>query len=89
MANYYRLKIDVTYTNNANATTATTNINNVLIAAGRPESATRTNAKVTLTIPGLATEAEAVTLADNLLPAWSAPARSFGEVSIARTDVMT
>lgn len=86
MAKFYRIKIDVRYSSTANATTATTNINNVLIAAGRPERAVRTNADVYLMISGIATQAEAELLINDLNSAWSSVARSYGKVSCVRTD---
>jgi len=82
----YRIKIDVRYSSTANATTATTNINNVLTAQGRVERATRTNADVYVMIPGLANQDEAESLISALNPAWSSAARSYGKVSVVRTD---
>lgn len=80
----FRLRIDLTYTTNANATTATTNINNALVAQGRVERATRTNAAVSLIIEPIDTEAEAVALRNALTPAWGSTARSGGKVSLVR-----
>jgi len=82
----YRIKIDIRYSSNANATTATTNINNVLAAEGRPERATKTAADVYVMIPGLASQEEAESLISALNPAWSSVARSYGKVSVVRTD---
>ena len=81
----YRIKIDMTYTSTGNANTAATSINNVLIAAGRPERAQVTSANVYLLIVGLS-EAEGVTLKNSLSTGWSAAARSGGKVSLVRTN---
>ena len=86
MANYYRIKIDVRYSTVANATTATTNINNVLAAQGRSEQATRNNQDVFVLIVGIPTQAEANNLISALNSAWSSTARSYGKVSCVRTD---
>ena len=85
----YRIKIDVTYTTVNNATTATTNINNVLASDGRAERAVRTNTNVYVMIPGIETQQEAETLLNDLNSAWSSTARSYGKVSMVRTDDMT
>lgn len=82
----YRVKIDITYSSTANATTATTSINDVMVAQGRPERAVRTSAQVFLLVSGLSTQAEAEALASALHTAWSTPARSYGKVSIVRTN---
>jgi hypothetical protein len=82
----YRLKIDVTYTTTANATTALTAINAALSTAGRVEVATRTNAVVFLKIVGIETQAEAEALRSALHTAWSSVARSYGKVSLVRSD---
>lgn len=80
----YRLRIDLTYSTNNNATTAHTNINNTLAAEGRAEQATRDLRVVSLMIEGL-TEAEAQSLTDALTPAWGSTTRSGGKVSTVRT----
>lgn len=89
MANYYRIKIDVTYTTTANATTALNSINAALESAGRSEVATRNSAQVYLMIPGIPTQEEAETITAALRTAWSSVARSYGKVSVVRTDAMT
>ena len=89
MANYYRIKIDVRYSTVANATTATTNINNVLAAQGRSEQATRNNQDVFVLIVGIPTQEEANNLISALNSAWSSTARSYGKVSCVRTDDVT
>ena len=86
MATNYRLKIDITYTTTGNATTAETNINNAMIAAGRPERATRSGSQVTMMVPGITTQAEAISLRDSLRTAWSSVARSYGKASVVRSD---
>lgn len=83
---FYRVKIDNTYASGANATTVKTSIDNALVAAGRPERATiLTTTNVTLMIVSL-TEAEAVTLRDALKASWTAATRTFGKVSVTRTN---
>lgn len=80
----YRLRINLTYSTTANATTATTNINNVLIAQGYPQRAERTNAVVTLEVDPIADQAAAVTLRNALTAAWGSTTRSGGKVSIVQ-----
>jgi len=81
----YRVKVDNTYTTTANATTAENAINTALAGLGRPETVTRTSANVFLLIVGL-TEAQAVNIRGAILAAWSGPARSYGKVSVTRTN---
>lgn len=80
----YRLRITYTYSTTANATTATTNINNALIAAGRSERAVRTNAAVDLKVVGL-TQTEALTLHAVLNTAAHSAARAGGKFSLVRS----
>ena len=81
----YRVKIDNTYSSNATATSIDTSINNVMIAEGRPERAVVSTTNVVLLVVNL-TEAEAVDLRDTLKAAWSGSARTFGKVSVTRTN---
>lgn len=83
MATSYEIRIDLTYSSTGNATTAETNVNNVMIGQGRVERALRTAAVLTMTVSGL-TEAQAKTLRDLLTPAWGATVRSGGRVSTVR-----
>lgn len=80
----YRLRVALTYTTTANATTATTAIDNALIAAGRAERATRTNLNVDMLITGGMTEAQATSLANSLVAAAATGAKS-GKISTVRT----
>jgi hypothetical protein len=81
----YRLTIDNTYSTNANATSVGNSINSTMIAQGRPERAVVTTTNVTLLVVGM-TESEAVSLRDALKAAWTGTARTFGKVSVDRTD---
>jgi hypothetical protein len=81
---YYRLRIDLTYSSTANATTATTNINNVMIAQGYPERATRSSAQVSMIVEPIATEAAGTALLNALNSAWGSTTRSGGKVSLVR-----
>ena len=80
----YRVRITYTYSSTANATTAATNINNVLAGQGRPERAVRTNAAVELMVVGLV-ETEAKALHAALNTAAHSAARAGGKFSIVRT----
>lgn len=80
----YRLRVSLTYTTNANATSATTAINNALAAAGRTERATRSGAVVAALIPGGMTEAQAVPLVNALVAAANTGAKS-GKISTVLT----
>ena len=88
MADLYRLRIDLTYSSNNNATTAQTNINNVLSSYGRAESAARNQRVVSLLIVGLE-ESTAKPLMDALVAAWGATTRTGGKVSLVRSDDLT
>jgi hypothetical protein len=81
----YRLRVDLTYSTTNNATTATTNLNTALAAAGRVEQAQRSTAAVSLLVDGI-TQAEAVALRDALTPAWAAGPRSQGSASVVRIE---
>ena len=81
----YRIKVDNTYSSNANATSVGTAINNVMIAAGRPERAVVTTTNVYLLVVGL-TETDGTTLRNSLNTAWSSVARTFGKASLVRTN---
>lgn len=82
---FYRLKVDNTYSTTAIATTIRTNINNVMIAEGRPERADGTGTNVLMMVVGM-TEQEAVDLRDALKAAWTGSARTYGKVSVTRTN---
>jgi hypothetical protein len=81
----YRIKVDNTYSSNANANTVATAINNVMIAAGRPERASVSTTNVLLLVVGL-TESEGVTLRNSLNAAWTTATRSYGKASLVRTS---
>lgn len=89
MADHYRLRIDVTYTSTGNANSALSAINTALSTAGRPETATRSGSTVDLLIVGITSQAEAEALRSALHTAWSSVARSYGKVSIVRSDDVT
>lgn len=83
----YRLRITYTYSSNANATTAATNINAVLAGWSDPviaARAVRTNAALELMIVGL-TEAQGKALHAALNTAAHSTARAGGKYSIVRT----
>lgn len=84
----YRIRVDLTYSTTGNATTATTNINNVLAARTDPvipERATRASARVTVMVAGLE-QAQAQALLAALQPAWPVGARTAGKVSMVRSE---
>lgn len=83
----YRLRITYTYSTTANATTATTNINNVLAGWNNPvvaARAVRSTAAVDLMVVGL-TEAQGVALRSALNSVAHAFPRTAGKFSLVRT----
>lgn len=84
----YRVKIDNVYSSTANATAVGNSINSVMIAEGRPERAVVTTTNVVLMVVGL-TETEANDLRDALKAAWTGSARTYGKVSVVRTNDLT
>lgn len=90
MATNYRIKIDIRYSSAANATSARTAINNALVGVGRAETAVINNSTdVYLVIVSLPSEAVANTIVNALRPAWSGYTRTYGKVSVVRTDATT
>lgn len=82
----YRVKIDNVYGTGAVATSIKTSIDNVMIAAGRPERASiLTTTNVVLMVVGL-DEDEAISLRDSLKAAWTGTTRTYGKVSVTRTN---
>ena len=83
----YRLRITYVYSSTTNATTAATNINNVLSGWSNPtlsQRAVRTSATLDLLITGL-TEAQATSLHAALNTAAHSTARTGGKFSLVRT----
>lgn len=83
----YRLRITYVYGSAANATTAQTNLNNVLAGWSNPvvpERVTRNSATLNLMISGL-TEAQGMALRTALAVPAHSLARSGGKFSLVRT----
>ena len=84
---WYRVKIDNVYSSSATATSIGNSINSVMSAQGRPERAVVAGTNVTLLVVGL-DETDATDLRNALKSAWSGSARTYGKVSVTRTDDM-
>lgn len=82
----YRLRIDLTYSTTNNANIATTNINNALAGLGYSETATRTNAQVSLEVSDIPDQDAAIALRNALTAAWGSRVRSGGKVSLTRYE---
>ena len=83
---YYRVKIDNVYSSAANATSVYNSINTYMSSIGRDERATLpTTTNVLLMIVGL-TESEATSIRDGLKAAWTGATRTYGKVSVTRTN---
>lgn len=82
---WYRLRVDWTYSTNAQANTALAAVNATLSANGRTEQAVRTAARVAVICEPV-TAAAAVTLRNALTPNWSTGTRMSGKASVVMRD---
>ncbi len=81
----YLVRVALTYSTTAAATTAVTSVNNALSARGRPERATQAGATVTLAIDDVPSQADAVAVRDALTSAWGVGTRTQGKASVSKT----
>lgn len=84
---WYRLRVNWKYSRTQDANAAATAIDDVLIAAGRPERCTKpNNTTVDLTIDEISSQALAESLRDQLMPAWNRGTRSENKASLVLRD---
>lgn len=82
---WYRLRVDWTYSKNADASSVQAAINAALAANGRAEQATRSGPRVQVIIEPL-TQEQAIALRDSLTPKWATASRTANKASVVMRD---
>lgn len=82
---WYRLRVDWTWSKNADASTALAALNSTLAANGRDERAVRTGARVEVIVEPL-TQAQAVALRNAMTPNWATGTRTANKASVVMRD---
>jgi len=83
---YYRLHVNITYTNTGNANSAASAIDSALMSLGRSETCSVAGTVVELIITQIPTEDDAVNMRNSIKSAWSGVSRTGGKVALTRSD---